>query len=336
MPGLSYGKRPRRHGRGCEPNMKRLLLLIVLVFLAAGIPVGSAEEQIPPELAAYLPQPGEPGGRQPTGTTDYVRGEDLFLLINGGAEIYHEYGFKQTIARGYKHENGKAFNLEIYEMNDAAAAYGIYTFKTGDAGKPVQAGREALLEDYYLNCWQGNFLVTVIGFDDEPATLEAITEAAKSVTAKIKTNGTKPSLVALLPTHYKTGKKPVRIKYLKGNLAFYNLYQLDSADIFGVKEGVYGDYRDFKCFIFKYNDAAEGKKWFDNAAAHLKKSPRCRDFQVPGGIDRTFYLQDENNSPVYVHQHKQYITAVLGKKPAEAGKITRMITGSHGENPPFP
>ena len=97
----------------------------------------------------------------------YVEGEDLFLLINGGAEIYHEYGFKQAVVQSYADDQDRSLNLEIYEMLDPAAGYGIFTFKRGKGGRDLELGDEACLQDYYLNVWKGDFLITFVGFDTE-------------------------------------------------------------------------------------------------------------------------------------------------------------------------
>jgi hypothetical protein len=275
-------------------------------------------------MTSYLPQPGELTGWEPVGEPDYVKGEDLFLLINGGAEIYYEYGFKQAIAVGFKNKKNPSigFNLEIYEMQDPAAAYGVYTFKTGESGKTIDVGDEGLLEEYYLNVWKGNFLVTVIGFDSKEETLQGIMETAKVVAAKIKSKGQKPGLIHLLPGDYKEQLKPNGITYLKGNLALFNQYEFDSRDIFGLKQGVLGDYGNFRLFVFKYGDGSECRKWFESAVIHLKENPRFRDFLRMGS---TFLMMDDKGTPFYIEKAEQYIFIVQGKGKEEAKGIIGKI-----------
>ncbi|MCP5105069.1 MAG: hypothetical protein GY950_16900 [bacterium] len=287
------------------------MLLYAIIFLSVGIALAGVEG-----VGAYLPQPGDLKGWEASGKPEVVKGDDLFLMINGGAEVYHEYGFKQAAAQGFKNKNGKAFNLEIYEMKDAAAAYGIYTFKTGDSGKTLTVGDEGLLEEYYLNLWKGNFLVTVIGFDSEKETLGGIMAAAKVVAAKIKTGARKPGLSAMLPG------KASGIKYLKGNLALYNQYEFDSRDIFGLKQGLMADYGDFRLFIFKYENEADCKKRFENAAGLLKENSRFTDLVVEGnGLSMT----DDKGSPFYIVNDGQYIFIIQGKKKEEAKGVIRKI-----------
>jgi hypothetical protein len=296
--------------------MKQMIVVFVIIVLVSG-----AYAKMPD----YLPRTAELREWEPAGTAQHVIGDDLFLLINGAAEIYHEYGFKQAITQGYKHKNQPSlgFNLEIYEMQNSEAAYGVYTFKTGDSGKPIHVGSEGLLEDYYINFWKGNFLVTVIGFDSKKETLEGIIQAAKIVNAKIKETGQKPKLLQLLPKGDKFHLKPNGITYLKGNLALFNQYEFDSKDIFGLKEGVVANYKDFRFFIFQYKDAIECRKWFDFAKKYLENNPSYKDFSIK---ESSFSFKDNKNNPFYIQLHKNYILIIHGK-PRDMENLIKSFCG---------
>ncbi len=55
-------------------------------------------------------------------------GETLFGHINGGAELYFEYGFNNLTYREY-HSTVARYVIEVYNMQDAAAAFGIFSLK---------------------------------------------------------------------------------------------------------------------------------------------------------------------------------------------------------------
>lgn len=292
--------------------MQRKILATLIIPFITIILISGKDLKKSTTMSAYLPTAAELEEWEPAGTPQHVVGEDLFLLINGGAEIYYEYGFKQAITQGFKNKNypSLGFNLEIYEMKDSTAAYGIYTFKSSDSGKLVNLGNECLLEDYYLNFWKGNFLVTVIGFDSKEKTLAGIIKTAELVAAKINETGRKPKLLQLLPDDDKFQLKSNAIKYLKGNLALFNQYEFDSKDIFGLKEGVVASYGDFRLFIFQYKDAVECRKWFKHARKYLEKNPFFKNFKI---IEEAFSFSDNKNNSFYMQIHKQYIMIVQGK-----------------------
>ncbi len=272
------------------------------------------------DISSLLPKKDKVGTWRPVGSFENAIGEDLFLLINGGAEIYHEYGFKKAIIQSYEDENGKSINLEIFEMNDATSAYGIYTFKTSAKGKEIPLGNEALFEDYYLNFWKGNFLITLTGFDSEKETIDGISTIAKVVDAKIKSKGQKPQLLDLLPEE---NLKTHGIKYLKGNLALFNNYEFGSGDIFGLKEGVIGDYIEYKIFIFKYLDRSESGKWFENARNKIKVSARSDPYDTPVSSD--YSMVSRNGDHIFLKRYQEYIIIVIGTATTEGSKIIRKV-----------
>jgi len=312
----------------CEKRSREPIVFVVVLMsvflLTTWIQLPGKESAAQSEMSVYLPQPSELKDWEPVAAPQHMKGEDLFLLINGGAEIYHEYGFKQVIVQGFKNKNRESlkFNLEIYEMQNPAAAYGIYTFKTGASGKIIPVGNEGLLEDYYLNSWKGNFLVTVIGFDSKKETLDGLVETARLVAAKIKETGQKPALVQRLPEEYKNRLKSNGIKYLKGNLALFNYYDFGPGDIFGLKEGVIGDYRDFKLLISRYSDSAECRERFNRALKHFKKNPRFSNFAKEKDA---FSMTGAKAKPVHIHYYRQYIFVLTGKKREEVKAMIKKI-----------
>lgn len=276
------------------------LMIVLIVNPSSKISKGQQD------ISYYLPKSGELEEWEPAGSPQKFIGEDLYLLINGGAVIYYEYGFRQVITQEYVNKSGKFINLEIFEMINPASAYGIYTFKTGEDGKEISAGTEALLEDYYLNFWKGNFVVTLTGFDSEKETLNGLLTIANAVDTKIENEGQRPLLPDLL---LKENLKTSSIKYLKGNVALFNNYKFDSKNIFGLKEGVIGNYGNFKIFIFKYDDENGSLKWFKNARSHLKDNSGFDDFTDYGD---DFSVTDRKGKNIHIKPYQNYILIFLG------------------------
>jgi len=108
-------------------------------------------------------------------------GDTLYELINGGAEIYHQFGFVQALATQYSDTDGRSISLEVFEMGDTEGAHNIYVEKTGESGEPLDIGDEAAGEDYYLNFRSGRYLVTITGFDSDAETQDGILRLARAV-----------------------------------------------------------------------------------------------------------------------------------------------------------
>ena len=94
-------------------------------------------------LRSYLPSGQEAGEWKADGPPQEFKGEDLYLYIDGGAEIYREYGFEEVLVQEYRDREGKGLSLEIFRMTSPESAYGMYTFKRSSRGTPIRSGRKA-------------------------------------------------------------------------------------------------------------------------------------------------------------------------------------------------
>jgi len=293
----------------------------LLIFLFC-LPLFAFPNQvtIPAEVSVYLPQPNELPGWETDGSPQYARGEDLFILIDGGAEIYHEYGFEQAIIQGYRHKSQPQlnFNLELYIMKDTEAAYGIYTFKSGHAGHPCHIGDDARLEDYYLNFRKGRVVGTLIGFNTNPQIFEALQKTAQLVAAKIKENGQVPDLVRYLPSNPSLPLLDNGIEWIAGYLALANHYTFDSKDIFAVHRGVIGKYKDLEIMIFQYQSPEQCQKQLITAAHFFQTNTRFSDFSRQS---KQFSMKDEHGKPFLVQCRHRYILIVCGLEKSCALEI---------------
>jgi len=276
----------------------------VMLLLIAG---STAAQQSPGNLTGYLPANGEVSGWKLSDTPKTYRGDELFQMINGGADIYHEYGFRQVQSAEYVNASGKSINLEIYEMESPASAYGIYTFKMGETGKRLSIGQEARLQDYYLNFWKGNLLVTVIGMDAEEQTVKGVVALAKAVDARIANTGKRPELAELLLREPLGFSHP---KYIRGSLGVMNSYIFDTEDIFRVREGMIGAVVDCQAFVFRYAEDGESTAAFEHAITKLDVSPKFMDRTLQGN---RYTMVGRKKEFIVVNRFGRYITIVIGR-----------------------
>lgn len=299
------------------------LILLVIFLLATDIQLslqpGDGEVH---DLSRFCPLAGEAGPWRPAGSLRQVEGEDLFLLINGGAEIYHEYGFYRALTTAYEDPTGRKINMEIFEMKDDSAAFGIYSFKTAAGAKMVAVGDEALLEDYYLNMWQGNFLVTLIGFDSGEETVAGLVVLARATAARIKVRGRKPELLALLPP---VGLAIGGTTYLSGPLGLFNKLGLFSEDIFGIEEGILGHYPDYKLLVLTYRTIADRQHWFTHAAFRIGKKAGRESLSLQGD---GFTFNASPGLPVRAKAYRNYIFLVAGGSQERAVSLFEKIESS--------
>jgi hypothetical protein len=281
-------------------------LSFVIVSLGYLLPVAGQDPA--DQLALLFPEEGEVKGWSPVDSIEFAAGDDLYLLIDGGAEIYHEFGFLSAGYGGYKSEQNQTVNLEIYEMSDPGAAYGMFTFKTGSSGTDFRGGCQGWLESYYLNFWGENYLVTVVALDTGALGISGLQRISQAVSARIDCRNQQPEITGFLPPE---GLQPAGIKYIRGNLGLFNQYLFDRRNIFGVKDGVIGIYSGFRLMIFQYYDKAESEKWYQTALAQIKTNMLFRNCR-----QKTAYFEadDLNANTVILEKTERWILAAVGKE----------------------
>jgi hypothetical protein len=218
-----------------------------------------------------------------------------------------------------KGESGdaKSINLEIYEMENAASAFGMYTYRTSERGESISIGTCGRLEGYYMNFWKGRFCVSLIGLDPDSVTMAGVGTIAKAVAACIREEGVKPRLLDLLPVE---DLKSNGIEYLRGNLALYDKYRFSSENIFGVTEGAIGTYGDHTVFLFSYADEGESRKWFENGMARTAANP---DFSGCTPHGHRYSLKDGKGNWLRFEQCRNYIIVTLGTEESSRSAIVR-------------
>ncbi len=314
-----------------------LFLLSALVLAARpGRPaVGRQSLGAPPplfDLTKLLPGAGDLQGWTPRGKPQVFKGEDLFLYIDGGAEIVHEYGFRQVCTQDYANAAGKSVTLDIYEMATPEDAFGMYSFKTGAGGKAVAIGQDGRLEDYYLNFWKGRDLVTVVGPDASADSLDGIERVGRAAEAKIGPDGERPSFLAVLP---KSWSAAGRLIYLKGMLAVRNIYPFFARDLFLFKEGIASDQGPLKVFVLRYGDKDECAKRFVALRDAFRTAPAYRNFrELPGGI---FEIADAKGNAVFGAAFEDCLGLIINRGSQKAAAdIFDLVRSGRAALPPSP
>ncbi len=283
-------------------------LALLLLLIAASATAGQAPEN----LAGFLPASGEVAGLTQSETPQGYRGDDLYQMIDGGADIYHEYGFRQVLSAEYLDGRGKIIKLEIYEMEGPAAAYGIYSFKIGEGGKALPIGQEGLIEDYYLNFWKGNLQVTLVGQDADEETVQGVVALARAVAARIPQTGARPELADLLL------QEPLafsQARYLRGPIGLMNNYLFDRENIFRVRDGLIGVIEGYRVMVFRYAGDSESAEVYAYATRKLSAGTRFKDQTRQGN---QYTLVDRKQESVMVKQTGRHIAIVIGP---DAGKV---------------
>jgi len=153
-------------------------VLTAMLFIAASV-------TLPGQGADSFPSinEGELSSGAITGVRQYSD-ESLYGYIDGGAELYMEYGFDTLSVTDIDIANG-AIKLEIYKMSDAAAAFGIFSVLRFKCIAGVEFTKYLCRSDYQIQFCKGPYYVSVVNSNatvDEKSISE---EIALTVASKI-------------------------------------------------------------------------------------------------------------------------------------------------------
>jgi hypothetical protein len=156
----------------------------------------------------------------------------LFDYMNGGAELYYEYGFVQACVQRYQTPPGEV-TAEIYHMDLSANAYGIYTFDT--KGEHPSIGQDATYERGLLSFWKGRYFVRV--FSENEELKETILVLGRAIAQKITEEGERPGILTSIPSFWVDGES---LLYFRGMIALNNSYFLSHQNVLSLGEGSEG------------------------------------------------------------------------------------------------
>ncbi len=207
------------------------------------------------------PCPPRPiGSWSADGEPEIYAGDDLFVYINGGAEIYHEYGFEKVTVQRYRRGDDQ-ISVEIYTMS--RDAFGIYTFARSGSGRPVNLARGATAADYYLHLWSGNELSAITAETEFDDVGEQVLEIAGAVAACLPPGGAEPDLLRQLPSGDRVPGSEI---YFRGQLGFVNSARPAATFFPGFVEGAVARYdQEILAVVLKWQDETAAEQAFREA-----------------------------------------------------------------------
>lgn len=152
--------------------------------VCAGLAVAAADGG---DRAIVLILPGAAETRPwvPDGPAQVAEGQDLFALINGGAELFLRYGFERAAVQSYDLGGGRHIQVEVYLMRTPDGAAEVFARKVGPGDLPLSIGDSGVRGEYYIFFRHGRFFVTVAAGDTNTDAKAAVLRIARAIETRI-------------------------------------------------------------------------------------------------------------------------------------------------------
>jgi hypothetical protein len=200
--------------------------VIAALVLAAAAAAGAVAGD-----AALLPAAGAVAGCERSGAPELYPGAELYGLIDGGAELFLELGFVCATVQRYTCA-GREVALELYRMEDAAAALGVYLAKCGrETPDPALPARHTVGR-LQLQLVKGDLYVTATAAGAADGLRAALLGLAGAAVAAPPDAAADP--LAALP---RAGLVAGSERVVRGPFALQAIVTLGEGDVLRLKDG---------------------------------------------------------------------------------------------------
>jgi hypothetical protein len=209
-----------------------LIVSLFFLFISGFVYASDAEIQPPDNLAGQWL------------LSDQVmtyNGQNLYGHINGGAELFLEFGFDQLSVFEYQYQQYQ-IELEIYKMKSERAALGIYLAKSGQMAKDSRIDAENIMTPYQIMLTKGKYFIQINNFSGQSAHSEIMIDLANRISRRIKGN-TPKNIFTNLP-HENLIRNSQRL--FCGPYSLQSIYTFGEDDILQLQGKIFGIAADYQ------------------------------------------------------------------------------------------
>jgi len=252
----------------------RIALSVVFGVLAisAAQPAAAAQTATQPvgETAVLPADNGVPGWKKVDNPRVFTKA-DLYGYIDGGAEVFLEFGFDSLTLQKYR-SGANDVAVEIYRMADPTAAAGIYLMKRGKETPDASFKERHTLNRHQLMFQRHRYYVTINNVSGAEGVRPDLLKFGTLVAGKLPTPVPTAELKLLPATELVPGSE----RLFRGPFALQTLFTLGEGDILQQGNRLTGAAADYKTpagsytlLIVDYPDAGAAKKAFAHLQANL-------------------------------------------------------------------
>ncbi len=263
--------------------MRRMAIAVLLVLangllVAAGArPCLRPKTELRPtrgQLGDPIPMPADnvAAGWARAGNPRLFTKADLYGYIDGGAELFLEFGFDQLSLQKYRN-GSREIAVEIYRMADPPAAMGVYLMKCGRETPDVSFKVRHTLNRHQLMLVRNRYYVTINNLSGVDGLGPTLVDFGRAVS-----NGLPVDRALTVPALPAAGQLPGSLRFVRGQFSLQSIYTLGEGDILqlgGKLLGASANYKDtagnYTLLLVNYPSPAAAKGAFENVRKDLDK-----------------------------------------------------------------
>ena len=211
---------------------------------------------------------------------------NLSTYIDGGAELYISYNFKNALSVKYVDSAANEIEVDIFEMGSAPDAFGVFAHSRETIDGRFGQGSEYAAG--LLTFWKDRYYVSILGYPETPEKREVIFDLARTIAGAIQIEGALPPIIALLPAE---NLLPETVRYFHHYIWLNSFYFVSNENVLNIGNdtpAALGKYRQagatFFLLLVRYPDGARAdaaarqfrQKLLDGAPDGMHQTPEGR------------------------------------------------------------
>jgi hypothetical protein len=231
--------------------------------------------------------PDELPGWKADQTTPLTTHSELYAYMDGGAELFISYGFREAISRTYISEGHPDVVAEVYDLGESRNAFGV--FSQVRESENLELGQGGYTIPGAVFFWKGPFYMLLTSWEETPDTTDFMILLGSYIQEKITVTGELPGLVKLLP---ETGLVPFGYLYFHHYVWLNSYYFISHDNIFLIDDSShallakYGDPENRQyLLLIQYTGNARASEAFASFGASF----------FPEGLEANCILLEDNS-----------------------------------------
>lgn len=159
--------------------------------------------------------------------------DTLYDYINGGAELYIAYNFKEVLSVKYEKNESSEIIIDFFDMGRSYDAYGI--FSQGREKEDGLLGQGSEYTSGLLSFWKDRYFISILAYPETEEKKNIVLEIGKILDDSIPSKGDLPPILKLLPEKNLLSES---VRYLHHHIVLNNLFYIANDDILFINEDV--------------------------------------------------------------------------------------------------
>jgi hypothetical protein len=273
--------------------MKKIKFLLILAFSVYAINVRSNPDILFPSIKGWSLEKNEIIYNHVT----------LWEYINGAAESYLAYDFRNLYIARYSQKDKFEVKVEIYEHSSLNNAFGIYSYERMPDYNFVNIGVQGYTEQGILNFFSGKYYVKLESAPGNIADKEALMNIAAKVNSALGNTDIWPNILDFLPDE---DKIPNTESYIARDFLGYSFFH----SAFTAQYDIAGQCR---MFIIELKNETEVQELLNSYINVLKEDKVVKE--------NNFYtIDDYFNGMIYIMVKSNYIIGIINLQDKSSAK----------------